>query len=307
MKILCPTNSAEEIEELIANGASEFYLGYVAESWGRKFSHIASSNRRYYPESSFHSLKEIAEVVKIAEKQKVPINLAINGSYYLESQYPELLSQVRTAEKIGINSIIVADIPLLLKIKQYFPKLGLIASTCTSAFNSSSVHFYASLGVKRLILPRHLTLPEIRKIRENVSIELEVVGLFDWCIYDDGMCTFHHGMENVLGVNHGCLFVNDYQLMDGNLVQKRIIDSRINNFHWDHFCAACLLPELQRIGIDCFKIAGRRFPTPAKIQALQFVKASLSENVGKDHEQLYFETFQRRHPLNANAYSGNEK
>jgi len=299
MRIICPTNSAEEIEELIQAGASEFYLGYVPKKWGKKYSHVASSNRRYFPESSFNSMKEIEEAVTIARKYDVPVNLAINGSYYTQSQYGELLSQIKKAVQIGISAVIVADIPLMLKIKEKFPKMGLIASTCTSSFNSASVQFYESLGVKRVILPRHLTLEEIKSIRSKVKVELEVLGLFDWCIYDDGMCTFHHGMEKILGVNHGCLLVHEYKLAHGTDAEKRMVNQRIKNIQWDHFCAACLLKEFEEMGINCFKIAGRRLPTDSKIQALTFIKKSM---VTDDHEKLYFDTFQRRHPRNANAY-----
>ncbi|MFH1276712.1 MAG: U32 family peptidase [Candidatus Woesearchaeota archaeon] len=299
MKIICPTNSVEETEELIQAGANEFYLGYVTKKWSKKYSHIASSNRRYFPESSFNSMKEIATVIKTARKYDVPVNFAINGSYYLKNQYKELMSQVKKANKAGVSSIIVNDIPLLLKIKKKFPDLGLTASTCTSSFNSESIKFYENLGVRRVILPRHLTLDEIKTIRKKVKVELEVLGLFDWCIYDDGMCTFHHGMENLLSMNHGCLFVNDYKLEHGNNVQKRIINNRIKNVKWDHYCAACLMKEFAEIGVNCFKVAGRRLPTDSKIQALNFIKESMKTD---NHEELYFNTFQRRHPRNANAY-----
>ena len=304
VKIVCPTNDAQEVEDLIKAGAGELYFGYVSTSWARKLSHIASSNRRYYPESSFHSMKDVAEAVAIAKKHNVPVSFAINGSYYLKSQYPELLSQIKQAADAGIDAVILSDIPLMIKVREKFPKLGLIASTCTSSFNSESVKFYQSLGAKRVILPRHLTLEEIRTIRKKVTIELEVLGLFDWCIYDDGLCTYHHGMEKLLGVDHGCLLVNHFELVgseenakEGNI--KRIVDQRIKNFQWDHFCAACLVREFSDMGINSFKIAGRRFPTAVKVQSLKFIHDSFAAD---DHDQLYFNTFQRRHPLNANAY-----
>jgi U32 family peptidase len=305
MKITCPTNKYEEIEELIQNGANEFYMGYVPKTWKRKLSHIASSNRRYYPESNFSSMQDIKKAVLVADKYDVPINLAMNGSYYQKNQYPIILKQIKQAQKAGINSIIVTDIPLMLKIKKLFPNLGLIISTCSSTFNSSSINFYESLEAKRVVLPRHLTVPEIKTIRSKVNVELELLGLFDWCIYDDGMCTFHHGMEKILGVDHGCLFVNEYKLQKNGYLynpsynKNRIIDNRITNLKYDHFCAACLATEFKEIGINFFKIAGRRLPTSSKVQALKFIIGSMKTT---NHEQLYFDTFQRRHPLNANAY-----
>lgn len=298
MNITCPTNSAEEIPELLKAGATEFYLGYTPRRYGKAFSSVASNNRRYHANSSFSDIQEITRAVRAAGK--APVHLALNSPYYTPDQYPAVLQQIRQAATAGISSIILADIPLLVKVRRQFPQLGLIVSTVASSFNSSSARFYASLGAYRLVLPRHLTVDEIRKLRIQVNMELEVLGLFDWCINDDGLCTFHHGMEKILGVNHGCMYVNDYQLEEGNAAKNRLVTERIRNFQFENFCAGCLLPQFREIGLNSIKIAGRSLPTETKVRAVQFLKRCLTT---EDHDQLYFDTFLKRHPLNANAYA----
>jgi collagenase-like PrtC family protease len=286
MKLTCPINKSEEVRELIKEGAGEFYLGYVPKKWEKGL--IASPNRRYFRESNFSDFKDIRKAVQIASGYDVPVFFVLNAPYYLD--YKEIVSWVSKAVDCGIDSFIVADIPLVGKIKKIFPDARIIISTVACSLNSESAKFYSSLGATRVILPRQFTFEEIVKIRKKVDIELETFILFDLCRNLDGLCTFHHGIENILHVGHGCRYVNDYCSGDFR------IDNRIKNVVFENFCAKCWIDRFEKIGINAVKIGGRRLPTMMKKKALRFL---LSKG---DSKRAYFKTFNKRCPVNCNAY-----
>ncbi len=301
MKIACPITNAEEVEELAKAGAGEFYLGYVSPKWERKYSYLASPNRRYFKESSFRNMSEVAAVVKKANKFGIPVYLAVNGPFYIKKQYPLLLKDIGDAVKAGVHSIIIADLPLMLLVKQKFPLIKITVSTVACSLNSASLEFYKKLGAGRIILPRHLTFEEIKKIRKNTDLELETFMLFDWCKNLDGLCTFHHGMEKCLGREHGCVYANQYQLVNSENLPStkiKIINNRMKNIKFNNFCGACYLTQFEELGINSVKMAGRRFPTSMKVRSLQFLKNSFHN----DPCMEYFNTFHQRCPKICNAY-----
>ncbi len=306
MDITAPINSADDVLPLIKAGANELYLGYMPRSWHKKYSFLASVNRRYFQESSFTDPDNLKIAIRTAKEHSIPVNMTLNSSYYEKKQYPKIISMISEVQKYGLDGVIIADIPLLLKVRKKFPDLKIVVSTVASSFNSSSADFYASLGASKIVLPRHLTFEEIKEIRKKVRVALETFVFFDWCIYDDGLCTYHHGMEKMLGVSQGCLFVKNYKLNPQlspavcNEVTERRINGRFRELRFeDGFCAGCYVKKFQQIGIDSVKLAGRRLPTSVKVQAVNFIRRSFKE---KSCEELFFKTFQRRHPLNANAY-----
>lgn len=281
MNITAPVNNINEVQELIDSGANELYLGYLSGRWVKKYSILASQNRRYFKESSFNRIKDVKTVCKIAHTYNIPVFLTMNSPFYTKSQYSEVISDINKLRKF-VDAVIVADIPLILKIRD---RCKVILSTVAASLNSRSAQFYEKLGVSRIILPRHLTFDEIKTIRKKTRTQLEVFIMFDWCKNIDGLCTFQHGLEPR---QHGCMYLNEYRS------GKIRIDNRIKNLRFTNFCAGCLLDKFAHIGINAAKIAGRRLPTQIKVKALNFLKDPSPNN--------YFTTFSKRCPVICNAY-----
>jgi putative protease len=197
MKILAPLNSPREVESLIAAGAGELYCGVLPSSWKKRYTNVASVNRREWRASNLRNYQELKEVVARAHAHNVPVMLALNA-FYTKPQYPALKEQLEEILAAGVDALIVADLGFILFMKKHKVKVPLHISTGGTTFNSQTIKFYQELGASRIILPRHFSLPEIVEITQKAKgIEVETFILNRGCKNIDGFCTFQHGVNEV--------------------------------------------------------------------------------------------------------------
>lgn len=282
MKLLSPINSFDNPKKLIKLGAQEFYCGIIPSVWKTKYSAI-DINRRNWINSNFSDFNSLSKVIKISHSFDVPVYLTLNSSYYDPKMYTLLSKIVPKAIKIGIDAFIVADIGLLLYLNNKNIKTKTCISTGAAVLNSNSIDFYKKLGAKRIVLPRHLTLEEIKDIRrKNQDIELESFVFNTGCKNIDGLCGFFHGTEKEYYKEHmPCRF--EYKskvLFEDNIQNKRAertIKSRIN-YAYNHLkmnCGACALFDFNKVGIDSVKIIGRENFSQKKIKDIIFFNTLL--------------------------------
>lgn len=198
MKILAPINSPKEVKKVIQAGADEIYCGILSRNWMEKYTNIASSNRREWRAANLRSFDELQEVTDIAHSNNTPVYLALNA-LYTKKEYPLVFEQIERSQKIGVDALIVADLGLLLSLRQKKIDLDIHLSTGGTTFNSQTAEFYKELGVSRIVLPRHLQIQEIKQIvRRCPSLKFEVFILNSGCKNIDGFCTFQHGVNEIL-------------------------------------------------------------------------------------------------------------
>jgi collagenase-like PrtC family protease len=310
MKLLSPVDKIEEVEKLIQAGADEFYCGLLTSDWHNKY--IAGAiNRRPGGGANFTTFDELQTCVSLAHSHAVPVFLTLNEHYYTPKQYPFILDYVARVVSIGVDALLVADLALLLTLKQMNINTRIIISTGGNAFNSETVRFYQDLGASRIILPRHLTLEEINALRNNVSdIELETFILNSRCPNVDGFCTFQHGLadQSIKPLyENACMLPYDISVtIQDDIEQGQISWKRQHiwqTVHVDDYpCGACALYELDRMNIASVKIVGRGNPTARKIADIIFIRSLLDslENEKPTQKQfhrmaqkLYRETYNR--------------
>lgn len=197
MKILAPVNSAKEVEAIIDAGADEIYCGVLTDDWLKKYTNMASINRREWKSSNLGSLEELGRVIDIAHQKGKTVICTMNA-FYSRDQFGTVLRQVRQIELMGIDAFIIADLGLILTLREEGLLCPLHISTGGTVFNSETVKFYHDLGIQRIIFPRHLRPDEIKTIIENSpEMEFEVFIMNRGCKNIDGYCTFHHGVNEV--------------------------------------------------------------------------------------------------------------
>lgn len=285
MKILFPLDKLNEVKEIIKAGADELYCGILTPEWQRKYPFIPN-NRRPGIKSSFWKWEELNESIRIAHSYHIPVFLTLNEHYYTIDQYPDILDIVERAIDCGIDAFIVSDLGLLLTLQELNIDQNIHISTGGTAFNSEWVKFYKELGASRVILPRHLTIEEIREIRKRVpDIELEVFILNSRCANVDGFCTFLHGLSsNQLLYKNACMLPYHISISSphyspqemGEMAEERISWER--QYIWglthidDNPCGACALYEFNEMGITGFKVVGRGNPIQRKIIDAMFLQ-----------------------------------
>ena len=285
MKLLSPVDKVEEVAGIIEAGADELYCGLLTQEWHDKY--IAGAiNRRPGGGANFTTFDELESGVNIAHAHGIPVFLTLNEHYYTPVQYPFILDYVDRAVSIGVDGMIVADLALLLTLKQMKvdTRLKIVISTGGAVFNSEAVRFYQDLGAARVILPRHLTLEEIKDISARVSgIELETFILNSRCPYVDGFCTFQHGLadRSIQPLyQNACMLPYDITVAaQGDVDEERISWKRQHIWQTvhvdDHPCGGCALYELNEMNITSVKIVGRGNLTARKIADIKYIRSLL--------------------------------
>jgi putative protease len=279
IKLLSPVDKTEEVEGLIEAGADELYCGVLTSDWHNRY--IAGSvNRRPGGGASFKTFDALSDCVRTAHAHGIPVFLTLNEHYYTQEQYPFLYEYVARAIDAGVDAFIVADLGLLLTLKEKGEEIKTIISTGGTAFNSETVRFYQDLGASRIILPRHLTIDEIGEIsRKTSGVGLEAFILNSRCPNVDGFCTFHHGLADASFdalCKNACMLPFDVSV-DGNDPKGQHISLERQQIwqmvHVDqHPCGVCALYEFDKMNMASVKIVGRGNPTQRKLIDIAFIR-----------------------------------
>ncbi|HZD26408.1 MAG TPA: U32 family peptidase, partial [Alphaproteobacteria bacterium] len=89
----------------------------------------------------------------------------------------------------GADAVILADIGLLDYATRRHPGLRRHLSVQAAAANPLAIAFYReAFGIRRVVLPRVLTLPEIAAINCAVEVETEVFAFGGMCVMAEGLC-----------------------------------------------------------------------------------------------------------------------
>lgn len=173
LELLAPAGSFESLKAAILNGADAVYLG------GGKYN--ARANASNFTET------ELKDALEYAHERGKRVYITLNT---LVKDH-ELYDAIKFAEYIykeGADAVIVQDLGLVKLLKEYIPDLIIHTSTQMTLANSESVKVIESMGIGRIILPRELTLDEIKAIGEKSSAGLEVFVHGALCVCYSGQC-----------------------------------------------------------------------------------------------------------------------
>jgi len=197
IRVLSPVNGLHEIGPLIEAGAGEVYCGVMPAEWRKSYSNVASPNRREWSTANLTSFDEVAQIVATAHAHAVPVFLTMNA-LYTAGQYGQVQKLVDEAVRSGVDAVIVADLGLLLRLREMGWQKAIHVSTGGTTFNDETVAFYRDLGAARVILPRQNRVTEIAALAaHNRDIELETFVMNAGCMNIDGFCTHHHGTKEL--------------------------------------------------------------------------------------------------------------
>lgn len=208
---------------------------------------------------------EITEYIEKVHKNSMEFSYLLNAPCMNNMEYDpqyhkEILDYLQWISDIGADSVTVS-IPFLMQlIKEQFPKLKIRVSTIAHVNSVNRAMFYEKLGASEITLDVMInrdfrTLEEIQKA-VNCKI---IVLLTDGCLYQ---CPFRHYHYNILG--HAS---QTHQQFERNYVDTCILNCSIIKFSdpAEVLKARWVRPEdlshYEKIGINNFKIAGRRMST----------------------------------------------
>ncbi len=177
LELVCPAGTPAAFRTAVDAGAHTVYCGFADET-----------NARNFPGLNF-SRDEMAESVRYAHDRGSRAFVAINT-------FPRVGAEgiwhaaITDAVKAGADAVILADLGLIAHAAEDHPGLRLHLSVQAAASNSDVINFYAeTFGVKRVVLPRVLSVEEITAINREIDIETEVFVFGGLCVMAEGRCS----------------------------------------------------------------------------------------------------------------------
>lgn len=301
MEILAPIDSVSQIKLYSFLGVGEFYCGYVPLDWFEKYNVRVknwtkndlqlSLNRREIRYANIASEEEILSIIDLSHKSGIKVYVTLNAAYYAENNYPFVLDFAHALEQFGVDGLIVSDPGLIYAIRKT-SDIKIILSTCNQIASIEGVKFMQSLGVNRIVFPRHISLKELEKITNAVpDMEYECFILEGRCVYDDGNCNILHSCGSFCTENwftqyfdsqHQRVDQEKEQLLRQNEFAYQLYTSPYINTNpqpkgWRNYgCGVCALPFiLKNTKIDSIKVAGRGIDEVQKFKNISILKKVL--------------------------------
>jgi putative protease len=157
----------------------------------------------------------------------------------------------------GADAIIVQDLGVARLARAVVPDLPVHASTQMTISSPEAAAVAAELGAVRIILPRELSVEEIRRFRANTTLDLECFVHGALCVSYSGQCLTSEAWGQ-RSANRGqcaqsCRLAYDL-VLDGKKVDRGVERYLLSP---KDLAAYNLLGDLVEAGVSCFKIEGR--------------------------------------------------
>jgi len=199
-ELLAPAGTMKNLEYAIAYGADAVYAGmprYSLRVRNNDFSH-------------YESLATGIETVHAVGKR---FYLACNVLPH-NSKVKTFMDDIKSVVELNPDALIMADPGLIMQVRERWPDLPVHLSVQANTVNYAGVKFWQSLGLKRIILSRELSLDEIEEIRQQCpDMELEVFVHGALCIAYSGRCLlsgyFNHRDANQGSCTNSCRWKYD--------------------------------------------------------------------------------------------------
>lgn len=173
VELLIPAGNYESLKCAVLNGADAVYFA------GKNF------GARKYSEN--FSDEEISEGIKFAHLFGVKVYVTVNTMIY-ESEINDLRKYLEFLYVSGVDALIMQDLGMIKMCHELLPDLEIHASTQMHNTNSDGFKYLESLGVKRVVLARELSLKEINDIKTPLEKEVFIHGAL--CVSYSGECLF---------------------------------------------------------------------------------------------------------------------
>jgi len=176
MDLVCPAGNLPSLKAAVDHGADAVYFGFRDDT-----------NARHFAGLNFTPAK-MEQGVQYARQRGVKVFIALN-TYPQPGGWERWQSAVDTAAELGVDAMIAADIGVLDYAAERYPELNLHLSVQGSATNYEALRFYQErFGIRRAVIPRVLSLPQVQHVVENSPVQIEVFGFGSLCVMVEGRC-----------------------------------------------------------------------------------------------------------------------
>lgn len=277
-ELVCPAGTPAALRAAVDAGADAVYCGLQNET-----------NARNFPGLNF-TPKELEDALAYAHADGTKVLLAVN-TFPPAGRFSLWRDAVDLAAKLGVDAVIVADMGVADYAASTHPQLRLHLSVQAGASSPEAIRFYCEeFGIKRVVLPRILTVAEIAGIHREIPCEIEAFVFGNIGMMAEGRCSLTNyvtgistNMDGVCSPAADVHYEEDagrnLSISLGNFVIDRIGCGQGAGYpticKGRYLCGpknspyyafeepvslnlSALLPDLMRAGVTALKIEGRQ-------------------------------------------------
>lgn len=209
-ELLLPAGNLSKLKIGLQYGGDAFFLGFSP------FSLRCNDNG--------FTMEDLIEGVKLIRAAGKKFYVTMNISPRSEKMEAIKKHLEFLKEEIKPDALLVADPGIFELVQEFYPEAVVHMSVQANILNYRGVDFWRKQGAERVILPRELTLKDIKDIHEKVpKIELEFFVHGAICMAYSGRCLLSNYMtgrdSNQGACSHSCRW--KYKVLDEKGVQKR--------------------------------------------------------------------------------------
>ena len=269
MKIVAPAGNMERFYSAISATADEIYLGL--KGFG------ARRNAENF------TVEELKKAIDYAHLRGSRIFLTLNTimtNREIELLYPTL----KELYNYGLDAIIVQDLGYAEYLHKNFPSIEIHGSTQMTVANHYEINYLKELGFKRIVLPRELSFEEIKEIRENTDMELEIFVSGSLCISFSGNCYMSSFIGGRSGNRGMCAQPcrKEYKTSCGE--KSYFLSPKDQLYGFDE------IKKLQEIGVESIKVEGRMKDVSYVYETVSYFRSLIN---GIDKEENTHKLFNR--------------
>lgn len=283
-KILSPVSSFESAVGVVSAGADEIYCAVKIPGAEHILNRPAGCCVSTYD--------ELGKIASYARSKGVETIVTLELPFMSEFMVGQMRDHIASCVDEGIEALIVGDLGLITMVKDMELNIPIYASTYLVALNYEAADFIHKLGIKRVILERHMTVEEIRQVvQHNKDVEIEVFIHGSGCSNINFNCYLEGGSRKlsaleeeyrgIKGLPTPCRTPFDIYEIGKEMGKGEQKVARAPILDAYTFCALCQLPELIEAGVTGLKIVGRCLPITYQVKTTEMYR-KLVDLIGQE-------------------------
>lgn len=254
MKELRQRSSAPE---LVSPAGIRLESVYAAVDYGADAVYLGVKNRRMADrllnelsvrgEIACFTPEEVETAQAYCSKHGVRIKVVLN-KLFTEKQREEACETAGKLFESGIRTIVASDLQFIEWVRARLPDMAIHVSIIGGTANRHTAGLYRQAGASRVILENNLSWNDLRLLRKNVDIELEMFAFGLTCLAMHGSCALSPYLSG-LACSAPCTEAVE--------IESDKVPEQASYLRGRDLNQLALVPALADLGVDALKIEGR--------------------------------------------------
>ena len=248
-ELLAPAGSLEKAKTAFKYGADAVYMGT---------SNLSLRSRVTVDDD------ELIKTIEYAHSINKKVYAALN-IYARDNMYEEIENQINILKKAKVDALIISDGGIVEMARTLAPEIPIHISTQANVTSYHTSNFWKKNGAERVILARELNKEEIKEIKNNTDLEIEIFVHGAICYSYSGRCNLSDFLAfrcgNLGDCAQSCRWAYNMYIEEknnpGNLMPVEQDQNGTYILSSKDLCLIKEIPEIVDMGIDSLKIEGR--------------------------------------------------